>query len=95
MLAATIARRSTLAVGAQALRAVSTWSNVPAGPPDPILGTVLLTLYFSLAAFADFSHVYCFQVLQKPSKPTRTLEKSTWASVPTEMKMASLTSYPV
>ncbi|KIM48153.1 hypothetical protein M413DRAFT_439876 [Hebeloma cylindrosporum] len=38
MLAATVARRSTLAVSAQDLRAVSTWSNVPAGPPDPILG---------------------------------------------------------
>jgi aspartate aminotransferase len=26
----------------KALRAVSTWSNVPAGPPDPILGTFIL-----------------------------------------------------
>jgi len=92
MLAATIARRSTLAASAQTLRAVSTWSNVPAGPPDPILGKVL---FFSHRLGAVFSHVYCFQVSQKPSKPTRTLEKSTWASVPTEMKTASLTSYPV
>ena len=74
MLAATIARRSTLAVSAQALRAVSTWSNVPAGPPDPILGKIL---FFSRCFRAVFSHVYCFQVSQKPSKPTKTLAKST------------------
>ncbi|KAF9056219.1 aspartate aminotransferase [Panaeolus papilionaceus] len=38
MLATTLARRSALGVSANALRGVSTWSNVPAGPPDPILG---------------------------------------------------------
>ncbi|KAF8973975.1 aspartate aminotransferase [Flammula alnicola] len=38
MLAASFARRSALGASAQALRSVSTWANVPAGPPDPILG---------------------------------------------------------
>ncbi|KAI0043210.1 hypothetical protein FA95DRAFT_1498927 [Auriscalpium vulgare] len=33
-----VARTRTLARGSIALRAVSTWSSVPAGPPDPILG---------------------------------------------------------
>ncbi|KAF7347784.1 Aspartate aminotransferase [Mycena venus] len=37
MLAATFTRRSA-GVGAGVLRSVSTWSAVPAGPPDPILG---------------------------------------------------------
>ncbi|KAF9015196.1 aspartate aminotransferase [Cyathus striatus] len=37
MLATSLARRSAVA-GTNALRAVSTWSSVPAGPPDPILG---------------------------------------------------------
>ncbi|KAI0274656.1 glutamic oxaloacetic transaminase AAT1 [Gloeopeniophorella convolvens] len=34
----TIARSRALRPAGKALRAVSTWSNVPAGPPDPILG---------------------------------------------------------
>ncbi|PPR06881.1 hypothetical protein CVT24_011571 [Panaeolus cyanescens] len=38
MLSTAFARRSALGVSANALRGVSTWSNVPAGPPDPILG---------------------------------------------------------
>ncbi|PPQ64422.1 hypothetical protein CVT26_002129 [Gymnopilus dilepis] len=38
MLASTLARRSALGATTNALRAVSTWSAVPAGPPDPILG---------------------------------------------------------
>ncbi|KAI0067677.1 hypothetical protein BV25DRAFT_849236 [Artomyces pyxidatus] len=33
-----VARTRTLVRGGNALRAVSTWSTVPAGPPDPILG---------------------------------------------------------
>ena len=37
-----VTRTRTLAPMGKALRAVSTWSNVPAGPPDPILGTFLL-----------------------------------------------------
>jgi aspartate aminotransferase len=37
MLAATFTRR-TAGVGAGVLRSLSTWSAVPAGPPDPILG---------------------------------------------------------
>ncbi|KAG5648036.1 hypothetical protein DXG03_007071 [Asterophora parasitica] len=38
MLAATFSRRAAAAVPANALRSVSTWSAVAAGPPDPILG---------------------------------------------------------
>ncbi|KAF8912714.1 aspartate aminotransferase [Gymnopilus junonius] len=38
MLGSALARRSALGVTANALRSVSTWSAVPAGPPDPILG---------------------------------------------------------
>ncbi|KAF9499697.1 aspartate aminotransferase [Pleurotus eryngii] len=38
MLASTLARRTAFEVSGKALRAVSTWSAVPAGPPDPILG---------------------------------------------------------
>ncbi|KAJ8502860.1 hypothetical protein ONZ45_g11382 [Pleurotus djamor] len=38
MLATSLARRTLLESRGKALRAVSTWSNVPAGPPDPILG---------------------------------------------------------
>jgi hypothetical protein len=34
----TLGRRSSLAVTRQAVRSVSVWSAVPAGPPDPILG---------------------------------------------------------
>jgi aspartate aminotransferase len=37
MLASTLARR-TVGAGANVLRSLSTWSAVPAGPPDPILG---------------------------------------------------------
>lgn len=33
-----VTRNRTLAPMGKVLRAVSTWSNVPAGPPDPILG---------------------------------------------------------
>jgi aspartate aminotransferase len=33
-----VTRNRTLAPMGKAFRAVSTWSNVPAGPPDPILG---------------------------------------------------------
>ena len=42
MLSVTVARTRTLAPMGKALRAVSTWSNVPAGPPDPILGMLYL-----------------------------------------------------
>jgi len=35
-----VARTRTLAPTAKAFRAASTWLNVPAGPPDPILGMV-------------------------------------------------------
>ncbi|KAF6766002.1 aspartate aminotransferase [Ephemerocybe angulata] len=38
MLAAALARRSVTGVSASALRSLSSWANVPAGPPDPILG---------------------------------------------------------
>lgn len=31
-------RRSATGVSSSALRTLSTWSAVPAGPPDPILG---------------------------------------------------------
>ncbi|KAJ7038141.1 glutamic oxaloacetic transaminase AAT1 [Mycena alexandri] len=37
MLATTLARR-TAGAGVGALRSISAWSSVPAGPPDPILG---------------------------------------------------------
>ncbi len=33
-----VTRNRTFAPMGKVLRAVSTWSNVPAGPPDPILG---------------------------------------------------------
>ncbi len=38
MLASSVARRS---LGNNTLRTLSTWSAVPAGPPDPILGVFL------------------------------------------------------
>ncbi|KAL0580397.1 aspartate transaminase aat1 [Marasmius crinis-equi] len=38
MLASTIARRSAATVTSNAVRSLSVWSNVPAGPPDAILG---------------------------------------------------------
>ncbi|KAF8203604.1 glutamic oxaloacetic transaminase AAT1 [Pholiota molesta] len=38
MLATTFARRSALGASAHTLRTLSTWANVPAGPPDAILG---------------------------------------------------------
>ncbi|KAK1232668.1 aspartate transaminase aat1 [Marasmius sp. AFHP31] len=38
MLASTLARRSAATATSQAVRSLSVWSNVPAGPPDPILG---------------------------------------------------------
>ena len=41
-----------LRVNAQVLRAVSTWSNVPAGPPDPILGKPLSSC--SVTIFINF-----------------------------------------
>lgn len=74
MLAATIARRSTLAVGAQSLRAASTWSNVPAGPPDPILGTVLLTHYFPsppLRIFHMSTASRCYRSIQSRQGPSQ------------------------
>lgn len=37
MLATTLTRR-TAGAGVGALRSISAWSSVPAGPPDPILG---------------------------------------------------------
>jgi hypothetical protein len=40
-----VTRAHTVAHVRMALRAVSTWSNVPAGPPDPILGMFLLRLF--------------------------------------------------
>ena len=40
-----VTRNRTLAPMGKVLRAVSTWSNVPAGPPDPILGE--FSVYFS------------------------------------------------
>lgn len=40
-----VTRASTVAHARVAFRAVSTWSNVPAGPPDPILGMFLLPLF--------------------------------------------------
>ncbi|EAU93028.2 aspartate Aminotransferase [Coprinopsis cinerea okayama7 len=38
MLASTIARRTATTLRAPAFRSISAWANVPAGPPDPILG---------------------------------------------------------
>ncbi|RDB28447.1 Aspartate aminotransferase, mitochondrial [Hypsizygus marmoreus] len=38
MLATTFSRRAALGFNANVLRSLSTWSAVPAGPPDPILG---------------------------------------------------------
>ncbi|TFK41106.1 glutamic oxaloacetic transaminase AAT1 [Crucibulum laeve] len=38
MLATTLARRTALGVSSNTLRTLSSWSAVPAGPPDPILG---------------------------------------------------------
>ncbi|GLB36201.1 putative aspartate aminotransferase [Lyophyllum shimeji] len=38
MLPAVFTRRAAVAINANALRSLSTWSAVPAGPPDPILG---------------------------------------------------------
>jgi aspartate aminotransferase len=40
-----VTRNRTLAPMGKVLRTVSTWSNVPAGPPDPILGE--FPVYFS------------------------------------------------
>ncbi|KAF8078568.1 glutamic oxaloacetic transaminase AAT1 [Lyophyllum atratum] len=38
MLSTAFTRRAAVVVNANAMRSVSTWSAVPAGPPDPILG---------------------------------------------------------
>lgn len=38
MLASSLTRRSAASLNRNALRSVSVWSAVPAGPPDPILG---------------------------------------------------------
>ncbi|KAL0951110.1 hypothetical protein HGRIS_007847 [Hohenbuehelia grisea] len=38
MLATSLARRSVVGTTSKTLRTLSTWSAVPAGPPDPILG---------------------------------------------------------
>lgn len=38
MLATTLARRTVTSFSASAIRSISAWSAVPAGPPDPILG---------------------------------------------------------
>lgn len=37
-----ICRRSGLVASKQAVRTLSVWSTVPAGPPDPILGTYVI-----------------------------------------------------
>jgi hypothetical protein len=44
MLANTLVRRMPLALPLRAsAQALSTWSAVPAGPPDPILGVFILS----------------------------------------------------
>ena len=43
-----------LRVNARVLRAVSTWSNVPAGPPDPILGKPLSSCSVTILNFLTF-----------------------------------------
>jgi hypothetical protein len=43
-----VTRARTVAPVRMAFRAVSTWSNVPAGPPDPILGMFLPRLFASV-----------------------------------------------
>lgn len=80
-----LSRRSTSLVSKHAVRSVSVWSAVPAGPPDPILGTSkggnFITTLFTLTE----------QVLLRLSEQIRTLARSTWESVPTEMTKASPT----
>ena len=39
MLPAALARRTVPGLAANARRSLSSWSSVPAGPPDPILGS--------------------------------------------------------
>jgi hypothetical protein len=46
-----VTRSRSFAPMGKVFRAASTWSNVPAGPPDPILGTC---------------HVYCSRLPQMP-----------------------------
>lgn len=62
---------------------LSTWSAVPAGPPDPILG-----LYDSPSCSV---HVFTFfrQVSRRLSKPTRIYARLTWVSAHTGTKMAN------
>ena len=43
-----VTRSGTVAHVRMAFRAVSTWSNVPAGPPDPILGLSLHQLFTTI-----------------------------------------------
>lgn len=90
-----VTRNRTLAPMGKVLRTVSTWSNVPAGPPDPILGE------FDFAAFPNTSDsVLCcmanqygfVQVSRKLSRPTKTREKSTLVLGLIGMVMGSLMS---
>lgn len=78
MLSARIASKATTPSLA---RAVSTWANVPAGPPDPILGS---SRSGPTSATRPRAHSPCpcpGQVSARPSRPTRTRGRSTSVSV--------------
>lgn len=66
MLSTALARRSALGVSKQAVRSVSVWSAVPAGPPDPILGAFFVgnrtdilrsVFYFLILTLESNAHV--------------------------------------
>lgn len=98
MLTSVLVRRTAaLGVGAQTRRSVSAWSGVIAGPPDPILGTILFQPVKRNAGLhllsVYFIHMtYLLQACRKPSRQILMHARSTSVLEPTGMNKASLIS---
>lgn len=86
MLAINLARRTPLALPVRAAgHSLSTWSNVPSGPPDPILGECSL-----LPGVMNGGVEREWQGFLRPSRPTKTPRKLTSVSARTGMRTGSL-----
>ncbi len=78
-----ICRRSGLTASQQAIRSLSVWSTVPAGPPDPILGMYVIRGEGNVTSATSFRATFWIlyskrvkQVLPRHSKRTRIPAKS-------------------
>ncbi|KAG5220808.1 aspartate transaminase aat [Salix suchowensis] len=91
MLASTLARRTAFEVSGKALRAVSTWSAVPAGPPDPILGKKN-SVTEAFKADKDSRKINLGPYVLTSVKNVRCLLQNPWASI--EQEYLPITGLP-